>query len=194
MNNKRTIQLTSSALLAASLLFTSACSNTSNKMVVSPDIVSAKSSLYQNKVAYITIADMRTDSHIIEIIKKDKAAELISNANDLVSSIKAPTIQAFTRQGLVVNSSANNQLSLMINDAKLSVNQSLTKYQSTSLITLTAQLTSGEKTLTKTFKSKGTSNGVLTADLAVLERDFNQQLGKLLVQISKDVELHSFMQ
>ena len=54
-------------------------------------------------------------------------------------------------------------------------------------------INNGSGTLTKSFKITGKSNGPLKADIAVLERDFNQQLAKLLTQIVQNQEIQKFI-
>ena len=67
------------------------------------------------------------------------------------------------------------------------------KYQVNNELVIHVKVNNGEQTLSNTFKVRGTSEGPLSADIAVLERDFNQQLTKLLTQIISNVEIRNFI-
>ena len=181
-----TIALSSSLLVA--------CANAPTSVVVSPEVMISQSSLNANKSATLTVQDMRTAQHIIEIKKKDQAAQLLSLGNSLTSAIQTPMQKSFEKTGLLISGSSGNQVTLFINSALISVEQELTKYSSASQIRLTAKVENNNETLTKTFNSKTTSEGVLKADIAVLERDFSQQLANLLGQIAQDPEISQYLQ
>jgi len=170
-----------------------ACSSTTPKMVISPQVLTNKTNAYLQKSAQVLVSDLRNKIHIIEIVKDDNAAELISSAENLTSIIDNSIKQAFVNNGLNIADIANNQIEVIINNAQIRVMQDLVKYKTSGLITLTAQIQSKDQTLTKTFNSRSNSEGVLTADLAVLERDFSQQLAKLIVQIVNDPQLQQFI-
>lgn len=190
--------LKKSTLICSSLFlinsFIAGCSSTTEKMVIAPEIYTNKTNQYQQKSAHIEVDDLRNKIHIIEILKEDQAAELISSNQNIAEIIKPALIKAFTQNGLTINSQSENQLTLIVNNAVITVKQALVKYSASNVITLTARVQSGEQTLTKTYNSKGQSEGVLKADIAVLERDFNQQLAKLLLQIVNDSEIQQFIQ
>ena len=50
-----------------------------------------------------------------------------------------------------------------------------------------------DKRLTKTFNSKGKSNGAFKADIAVLETDFTQQLTELLTKALANTEIQEVL-
>jgi len=51
----------------------------------------------------------------------------------------------------------------------------------------------GSETLTSTFKNRGNSDGPFKADIAVLERNFNERLAKLLQQIIANQKINDFL-
>ena len=93
-----------------------------------------------------------------------------------------------------IKAPAANQVEIIIDNALVSVQQSMVKYSASNQMNIRVVINNSKGTLTKTFKITGTSKGPLKADLAVLERDFNQQLAKLLTQIVQNEELQQFMQ
>ena len=97
------------------------------------------------------------------------------------------------KNGLQLQPLAANQFDVIIDNALISVQQELVKYTAHNEIQIRVIAKNGQKTLTKTFKISGNSNGPFKADIAVLERDFNQQLAKLLTQITQNQELREFI-
>lgn len=180
-------------LLSFSLTLICSCSSTPTEMVISPQVPNSSSINYQNKTAQLSIKDLRNKIHIIEIHTQDKAAQVINTRSDLNTLLHSTISRSLTQSGLTIDSSASNQLLLIIDKAEISVNQSTLQYNTTSVIQLTVKLTSHEQTLTKTFTTSSKSEGVLNADIAVLERDFNQQLSQLIQQIINDKELIAFI-
>ncbi|MDT0603666.1 YajG family lipoprotein [Thalassotalea castellviae] len=175
------------------LVLLTACANTTNKMVIAPQTPVVKSNFHAMKTAQLTVTDMRANSHVVAIHREGKAIELIP-AHDHLDTVLTPLLkQAFINSGLTINNNAMNSIALFINTAEVDVYQSLMKYHTTSQLTLTAKVSAKEQTLTKTFKNKGSSEGVLSADLAVLERNLNQQISDTIALIVNDSEIQQFL-
>ena len=192
INNKlRTLAATSLLVLL------SACANKPTHVVIAPDlsITNSPSTLteYQNKEARITVTDIRSAQHVVQILRKDEAAEIYSSQQPLSNIIKQTLISEFKKQGLAINAQANNAIEVIIENSLISVQQEMMKYQVNNELMIHVKVNNGEQTLSNTFKVRGTSEGPLSADIAVLERDFNQQLTKLLTQIINNVEIRNFI-
>jgi uncharacterized lipoprotein len=179
------------------LVLLSACANKPTHVVISPDlsITNSTSTLteYQNKEASITVTDIRRAQHVVQILRKDEAAEIYSSQQPLSNIIKQTLISEFKKQGLAINAQANNAIEVIIENSLISVQQEMMKYQVNNELMIHVKVNNGEQTLSNTFKVRGTSEGPLSADIAVLERDFNQQLTKLLTQIINNVEIRNFI-
>ena len=179
------------------LVLISACANKPTHVVISPDlsIINSPSSKteYQNKQARITVTDIRSAQHVVQILRKDEAAEIYSSQQPLSIIIKQTLISEFKKQGLAINAQANNAIEVIIENSLISVQQEMMKYQVNNELMIHIKVNNGEQTLSNTFKVRGTSEGPLSADIAVLERDFNQQLTKLLTQIINNVEIRNFI-
>ncbi|MDO6428636.1 YajG family lipoprotein [Thalassotalea sp. 1_MG-2023] len=182
-----------STIIATSAIIT-ACSTAPSAFIVTPQLLLPSNNHYSGQHASVKVEDMRTAHHVLEIVKEDSAAQIVTSRTPLQTDIATAFTAGLKKSGLDVSSASANQLRLVINQAKITVEQSLSKYASQSVIRLTVQFSGGDKTLTKTFNSRSTSNGVLKADMAVLERDFNQQLSDLLTQVVQDPELQQFVQ
>lgn len=180
-------------IIAIAVFTLTACSSTTKTMVISPQISDIKSNKYALKTAQVNVMDLRPNTHIVAIHRKDEAIEVISAHDHLDTILNTLFKQSLSNNGLSIEEHSANNIELIINTAQVHVYQELMKYKTTSQLTLTAKITSGEQTLTKTFNNKGNSNGVLSADLAVLERNFNQQISDTLALIVNDNEIQQFL-
>ena len=179
------------------LVLVTACANKPTHVVIAPDLSITNSassqSDYQNKQANITVTDMRSAQHIVQILRKDKAAEIYSSQQPLKNIIKQTLTAEFKKQGLAINAQASNTIDIIIENSLISVQQEMMDYQVNNELVILVKVNNGKQTLSNTFKVRGTSEGLLSADLAVLERDFNQQLSNLLTQIISNTEIKNFI-
>jgi uncharacterized lipoprotein len=179
------------------LILLTACANKPTHVVIAPDLSitnnPSNQTEYQNKQASITVSDIRSAQHVVQILRKDEAAEIYSSQQPLSNIIKQTLISEFKKQGLAINAQAGNAIEIIIENSLISVQQEMMKYQVNNELVIHVKVNNGEQTLSNTFKVRGTSEGPLSADIAVLERDFNQQLTKLLTQIISNVEIRNFI-
>lgn len=179
------------------LILLTACANKPTHVVIAPDLSitnnPSNQTEYQNKQASITVSDKRSAQHVVQILRKDEAAEIYSSQQPLSNIIKQTLISEFKKQGLAINAQAGNAIEIIIDNSLISVQQEMIKYQVNNELVIHVKVNNGEQTLSNTFKVRGTSEGPLSADIAVLERDFNQQLTKLLTQIISNVEIRNFI-
>lgn len=180
-------------LLITSITLLFACSSAIKHVIVNPELLTANTNAYQQKQAQISFTDLRRANHIVQILRSNEAAELYSSQQPLVAIIKKSLSAGLKANGLQLQPLAANQVEIFIDNALISVQQELVKYTANNEITLRVIAKNGQKTLTKTFKISGKSHGPFKADIAVLERDFNQQLAKLLIQVTQNKELHEFI-
>ncbi|MGJ8694096.1 MAG: YajG family lipoprotein [Thalassotalea sp.] len=190
--NNKFISLKTLALSSFVLALTlSGCSNTPSHLIVSPELNTNIAAVpqYLNKNINLSVQDVRANSHFVQILSAGEAATLINGHSDLAAVVQAGLSTALAKQGLSTNSMSSNQLQVNIEKALINVNQSLLNYETDSEITLSAVLANGQETLTKNFRVKGQSNGPFSPDLAVLGRDFNQQLTKAMNQLINDPDI-----
>jgi len=171
-----------------------ACSNQPTHIIVSPVINYAPQSVYQGQTYQLNVSDFRTNNHVLQINGSDEKAKLYSSQKNISEIVNDSLTAGFKKQGLSIDEFANNTINVFIEQAKTSVNQEMVKYDAKNELVLRVEVSAGDQTLTKLFSSKGTSNGPLTADIAVLERDLNQQLGTLLAKIMQSPEIQQFIQ
>ncbi|MGB1263787.1 MAG: YajG family lipoprotein [Cognaticolwellia sp.] len=180
-------------LLVSSTSLLLACSSPISEVIVSPELNIASSNFYQQKQAKLRFSDLRTSNHIVQILRIGKATKTYPAQEPIINLVEASLTSAFQDSGLRVQPLAANQIHLIIDNALVSVQQELTKYSASNHMNFRVVINNGENTLTKSFKMSGNSIGPLTADIAVLERDFNQQLAKLLTQIVQSKEVQQFL-
>jgi uncharacterized lipoprotein len=191
-NNKAKVLATTTLLVLLT-----ACANKPTHVVIAPDLSITNSATnkndYLNKQASLKITDLRSSQHVVQILRKDEAAEVYSSQHPLNQIIKQTLASEFKKQGLEINSQARNAIEIIIDNGLISVQQEMMKYQVNNELVIRVKINNGDQTLSNTFKVRGTSEGPLNADIAVLERDFNQQLAKLLAQIINNVEIKRFI-
>ncbi|OUR62549.1 hypothetical protein A9Q74_04650 [Colwellia sp. 39_35_sub15_T18] len=186
------MKITTTLALTFALLL-SACSSTPSHLIVAPDIISTPSLHYENKQTQLEVVDMRTANHIVQILEEDEAATLMSAQIRLENTIQTTLTNQWQKQGLQVSPLATNTIKIEIEKAVISVNQQTMNYQSQTEIVLKVIVNNGQQTLTSTFKNRGNSQGPLHADIAVLERNFNQRLANLLTQILANEKINTFI-
>jgi uncharacterized lipoprotein len=179
------------------LVLLTACANKPTHVVIAPDLSITNSasnqSNYQNKQASLTVTDMRTVQHVVQILRKDEAAEVYSSQQPLNQIIEQTLTAEFKKQGLEINAQAGNIIEIIIDNGLISVQQEMIKYKVNNELVIRVTVNNGAQTLSNTFKVRGTSEGPLKADIAVLERDFSQQLTQLLSQVITNSEIQRFI-
>ncbi|MFT6209252.1 MAG: putative lipoprotein, partial [Colwellia sp.] len=122
-----------------------------------------------------------------------EAAEVYSSQQPLNRIIEEALAAEFKKQGLDINAQAGNAIEIIIDNGLSSVQQEMMKYQVNNELVIRVTVNNGSQTLSNTFKVRGTSEGPLGADIAVLERDFSQQLTQLLSQVINNIEIQRFI-
>jgi len=177
-----------SILVIALISVITACSTTKH-VVVSPELIGYKKGVYFNNKIKLKTLDQRTNTYIVQIIKEGQPAKLLSSQVELPHIVSQKITPILRKQGLTINNSSPIIVNIIIDKALIEVNQNILKYTAKNSIDLKATVKNGDTLLTKRFSVNGTSKGPLTADIAVLERDFNHQLASTLVNIVNNKEI-----
>jgi len=174
-----------------------ACTNSPTHLIITPDIQITNKLQYIDKHINLNIIDMRTSNFIVQILRKDKAATLLSAQEQLNTIIEKSLFSQWKKQGITFSQSnssySGNTIKVSIRKALVSVHQEILRYKSHTEIVIDVTINSGNQTLTSTFKNKSNSEGPLQADIAELERDFNQNLGAVLKQILNSSDINHFI-
>jgi uncharacterized lipoprotein YajG len=196
-------------VIAILWVFLNGCASTETRFIVAPTITvennSAASSvisslakpslaIINNQTISLDVSDLRIKKHLVEIFYDDKATKLIYTERLLAGVINDSLTMPLAKQGMVIAKQSSNEITLAINKTNISVKQSLATYTADTVIELQVTVNNQIKTLTKSFQTVAQSNGLLSVDIAVLERDFNQELSALLSQIISDKDIQHFLQ
>jgi uncharacterized lipoprotein len=178
---------------AAALFMLSGCSSPTH-LIVSPDIVSISSVKYQPTNVLFNVTDKRSNSHLLQILREDEAADLLSTELSLDNIIAEALAPQFTNQGLVITSeNTDKAIEVIIDEALISVDQTPLSFTSENKLAIRFVVKNKDKTLTKTFNSNGKSSGAFSADIAVLEKDFTIQLTALLTKALANTEIQDVL-
>jgi len=181
-------------LIPALLLINIAgCNTTPSHVIVAPQVYLSPSNQLLYKQAHLNVVDMRTSNHIVQILKKDTAATIISAERRLEDIVQDILIKQWQQQGMSFTYSAENTINVTIEKAIISVDQESVSYTTQSEIIIKITIDNKKQTLTSSFKNRAHSEGALQADITVLEGEFNQHLTTLLKQILTSKDIKSFL-
>ena len=182
-----------SIALAALLLSTMSCSTAPTHLIVSPQVNLSPSNELSGKEAQLTVVDMRTSTHIVQILEEDEAAIILSSEQRLEGIIQDVLTKQWKTQGLALSENAENKITLTIEKAVISVDQQSVNYTTQSEIILKVSIANTQQTLTSNFKNRAHNEGALNADLAALEQEFNLHLSTLIKQVLRSKDIKEFL-
>jgi uncharacterized lipoprotein len=189
------MKVTKNLLPITSLIFTfllGGCASAPSHLIVAPEIIAPSVSQPVAQQATVNVIDMRTANHIVQILREGEAATLLSSQERLEDIIKNSLSKHWKQQGLTIQNNATNSINIAIEKSVISVEQETLSYQVQTEIVLKVSVNNGIQTLTSTFRNRGNSEGPFKADIAVLERNFNQRLANLLQQILANEKINRF--
>lgn len=183
-------------LLIISLIMTfvlSGCASVPSHLIIAPEIMSTSIIQHADQQASLDVVDMRTAIHVVQILREGEAATLFSAQERLEDIIKSSLSKHWQEQGLAIQTNALNSINIAIEKAVISVTQETLSYEVQTEIVLKVTINNSLQTLTSTFNNRGNSEGPFKADIAVLERNFNQRLANLLQQILVNEKIKLFL-
>jgi uncharacterized lipoprotein len=136
---------------------------------------------------------MRTSPHIVQILENNKAAVILSSLERIEDISQRVLTSQWQKQDLSFNSLAQNNMTVIIEKAIVSVEQKNMKYSAQTEIIINVKIDNGKQILTTTFKNRGYNEGSLDADISVLEYNFNQQLSTVLKEILTSNDINTFL-
>jgi uncharacterized lipoprotein len=190
MKSKKNLLLITSLIMTVVL---AGCASAPSHLIIAPEIMSTSVSQHANQQASLNVVDMRTAIHIVQILREGEAATLFSAQERLEDIIKSSLSKHWQQQGLSIKATAVNSINIAIEKAVISVTQETLSYEVQTEIVLKVKINNGIQTLTSTFNNRGNSEGPFKADIAVLERNFNQRLANLLQQILANEKINNFL-
>ncbi|GLX84537.1 hypothetical protein tloyanaT_07890 [Thalassotalea loyana] len=175
------------------LLVLAGCGSTPNQVVIAPDFIQTSNLPLNVGQISLNVNDMRTSKHLVQIVKEGQAANLFNSQLPVSDVIEKSLTEALKKRSVSINPNASTKVDITIKDALINVDQHTLKYQAKSDLLLSVAVQTPVGQLTKSYHHKGSSEGPLKADIAVLGRDFNQALTKVLNQMLNDAELTNYI-
>ncbi|NRA82326.1 MAG: hypothetical protein HRU22_00605 [Gammaproteobacteria bacterium] len=174
-------------------LMLSACAKPPAQVILSPTMIQP-TIIQKNQGSFdLQVVDNRNYRHILQMNNGATQQSLV-NANQQPTQLVSEALkQSFSHQGYDFSPTATVVMTVEIEQMLITLNQQSIKYDANNNIVLNIIIGNNNKTLTKKFNISGQSYGPFSADVAVLERIFNQQLGELISKIAADDEVHQFL-
>lgn len=172
----------------------SGCASNPSHLIIAPEITTTSINQHIGKTAALSVSDMRTANHIVQILRKDEAATIFSAQERLEDIISKSLSKHWQLKGLTIQPNAANTIDITIEKAMISVDQATMSYEVQTEIVLKVMINNGKQTLTSTFRNTGSSKGPFKADVAVFERNFNQRLANLLQEMLANEKINNFLQ
>lgn len=182
-----------SIVLLLLVLLVSACARPPATMVLSSTLIPQEQRATHSGTIDLQVIDYRNYRHILQLNTGGEQQNLISSSQQPKLIVNEALEQHLSQQGYQLSPTAQTMVTVEIEQMLISLNQQSLKYNTNNNIVLKVIVSSGNKKLTKKFTTKGQSYGLLTADIAVLERIFNQQLGELISKITNDPQVQQYL-
>ncbi|WP_371378295.1 YajG family lipoprotein [Thalassotalea aquiviva] len=175
-------------------LLLAACASEPETITLKPQLTNKPMQVYSTKPASLSVYDNRAQSHIVEIITSQENSSVINTDVPLSSVLDQQFSQEMANQGLVFShENADLSINFQVKRARTYVNQDVLDYRANTIIKLNVIVENPAQTLSKTFTLRATNRGPLKANVDKLQKDFNLQLSKLIVQVLEDEQLQSFI-
>ncbi|NMP17890.1 YajG family lipoprotein [Thalassotalea sp. Y01] len=179
--------------VALSALCLVACAQDPNTISLNPKVNAHANKVYDDLNAKISVYDLRSTAHIVEVLSADRPSTLISSADSLKDVLNSEFSDQLALQGLKLNNGSDLQVQFQVERARTYVNQDVLDYRANTIIKLRVKVENPAQTLSKTFTLRATTRGALSADIDELQKDFNVQLAKLIIQVVEDEQLQQFI-
>ncbi|MDN3652158.1 YajG family lipoprotein [Thalassotalea ponticola] len=180
--------------IAFSTLCLVACAQEPSSISIKPVVFPQTNKVYNNTVAELSVNDLRTTAHVVEVLSASQPTELIATADSLKGVLHQEFSNQLAAQGLKLTKKAPVNIKFNVERARTFVNQDVLDYRANTIIKLLVNVETNKQVMSKTFTLRATSRGPLTADLDDLQKNFNRQLAKLITQVVEDEQLQKFIQ
>ncbi|QOL26993.1 hypothetical protein LP316_06800 [Thalassotalea sp. LPB0316] len=169
------------------------CGSTPTQVVVAPDFIQTNELPLNISQISLAVKDLRASKHLVQILKEGQAANLFNSQQPISEIIENTLADALKSRNISIDNTAQPAITVSVEKALVNVEQQTLKYKSNSDLLVNVDVQTALGKMTKSYHHKGTSEGALKADIAVLGRDFNQALTKVLNQILTDQELFNYI-
>lgn len=179
--------------LLCALFTISACAPKPVKMIFAPPSEQGQSNLYRGENYQITVNDYRAEKHLLKVIRGDDT-EHHQPGSPIIQNLTKSLKQSFKHQGITVNDYAGDQIIVDIIQLETVVEQTLVDYQASMSVELKVTIKNGNKRTYKHFTGHSERSNYLKYDLALLERDLNALIERVLADMYADSYIQQSIQ
>ncbi|KIQ84857.1 MULTISPECIES: YajG family lipoprotein [Aeromonas] len=182
-----------SLLLLAALMLGGCATHWPETAMLNPQVIPANQQVYSGNRITMEGVDKREAAYVFSIKYKEKAPVLVNSERPLNLLMAERLAEGLRSQGLEVGNSGTTNLTLVISNAAVNVEEKTFTYVTKSRVSLQVIADFQGNRLTKQFNMSSSKESPSEPSMADLESTLNLQLGSALQQIMADEALRGYL-
>ena len=182
-----------SLLLLAALMLGGCATHWPETAMLNPQVIPANQQVYSGNRITMEGVDKREAAYVFFIKYKEKAPVLVNSERPLNLLMAERLAEGLRSQGLEVGNSGTTNLTLVISNAAVNVEEKTFTYVTKSRVSLQVIADFQGNRLTKQFNMSSSKESPSEPSMADLESTLNLQLGSVLQQIMADDALRGYL-
>ncbi|MGN5112387.1 YajG family lipoprotein [Aeromonas jandaei] len=182
-----------SLLLLAALMLGGCATHWPETAMLNPQVIPANQQVYSGNRITMEGVDKREAAYVFSIKYKEKAPVLVNSERPLNLLMAERLAEGLRSQGLEVGNSGTTNLTLVISNAAVTVEEKTFTYVTKSRVSLQVIADFQGNRLTKQFNMSSSKESPSEPGMADLESTLNLQLGSALQQIMADEALRGYL-
>ncbi|MBL0667067.1 hypothetical protein JD488_10145 [Aeromonas jandaei] len=182
-----------SLLLLAALMLGGCATHWPETAMLNPQVIPANQQVYSGNRITMEGVDKREAAYVFSIKYKEKAPVLVNSERPLNLLMAERLAEGLRSQGLEVGNSGTTNLTLVISNAAVNVEEKTFTYVIKSRVSLQVIADFQGNRLTKQFNMSSSKESPSEPGMADLESTLNLQLGSALQQIMADEALRGYL-
>ncbi len=182
-------------ILAASVILLAACASPQKEQQINltPTPTLSNIKLVNGKAFSLESRDIRTSQYVALVNSARRTTQPIHTKQNLRIAIETAIYQQLLSQGFQMVANSNNTLSLEIQEALVTVSNSLLENELNAKVTLQITAETPRGKLVKSYNGTGKKNDTLSASNDDVELVLNDVVDLVLAEIASDKELLNYM-
>ena len=182
-----------SLLLLAALVLGGCATHWPESALLNPQVIPSNQQYYSGNRITMEGVDKREAAYVFSIKYKEKAPVLVNSERPLNLLMAERLAEGLRSQGLEVGNSGTTNLTLVISNAAVNVEEKTFTYVTKSRVSLQVIADFQGNRLTKQFNMSSSKESPSEPGMADLESTLNLQLGSALQQIMADEALRGYL-
>ena len=182
-----------SLLLLAALMLGGCATHWPETAMLNPQVIPANQQVYSGNRITMEGVDKREAAYVFSIKYKEKAPVLVNSERPLNLLMAERLAEGLRSQGLEVGNSGTTNLTLVISNAAVNVEEKTFTYVTKSRVSLQVIADFQGNRLTKQCNMSSSKESPSEPGMADLESTLNLQLGSALQQIMADEALRGYL-